>query len=177
MNFRKIMEADLKARTGADFAAVKKHGPPITHCVEGATPYFENVEGILLFNEGTAKELWVKFDNHHYSPTPEEIEYLSTHYADGTAIFDTSKPNIANKPTGEWKMSITDMVRDNAKVCFEYFRDDQLWYKTEVGGFLFPVPVADIGTATFLKADKAMLFMRYIRKYQEAIAQEGNSND
>jgi hypothetical protein len=74
-------------------------------------------------------------------------------------------------------MSITDMVRDNAKVGFEYFRDNKLWYKTEVGGFIFPVPVADIGNATFLKEDKAMLFMRYIRKYQDAIAQEGNSND
>jgi hypothetical protein len=30
-----------------------------------------------LFNEGTAKELWVRFDNHHYGPTLEEIEYLS----------------------------------------------------------------------------------------------------
>lgn len=86
MNFRKIMEADLKRRTGADFAAVKKYGGPITHCVEGATPYFENVEGILLFNQDTAKELWVKFDNHHYGPTEEEIEYLGSHYADGTAI-------------------------------------------------------------------------------------------
>jgi len=69
-------------------------------------------------------------------------------------------------------MSITDMVRDNAKVSFEYFRDDKLWYKTEVGGFLFPVPVGEIGSATFKKEDKAMLFMRYIRKYQDAIAKD-----
>lgn len=49
-------------------------------------------------------------------------------------------------------------------VTFEYFRDSQLFYKTE-SGLVFPVPVEDIGNATFLKEDKAMLFMRYIRKF------------
>lgn len=60
-------------------------------------------------------------------------------------------------------MSIKDMVKDNKKVIFEFYRDGQLWYKTE-DGFMFPVPIEDIGNATFLREDKAMLFMRYIRK-------------
>lgn len=31
--------------------------------------------------------------------------------------------------------------------------------------FIFPVPISDIGNATFLAQDKAILFMRYIRKH------------
>lgn len=37
---------------------------------------------------------------------------------------------------------------------------------------MFPVPIEDIGDATFLAEDKAILFMRYIRKYIEEIKKE-----
>jgi hypothetical protein len=66
-------------------------------------------------------------------------------------------------------MSIKDMVRDGKKVRFIFFRGRDLWYRTECG-FEFPVPIADVGDAVFLAEDKAMLFMRYIRKHAEAIA-------
>ena len=33
-----------------------------------------------------------------------------------------------------------------------------------LSGFRFPVPISDAGTATFLAEDRAMLFMRYIRR-------------
>lgn len=49
-------------------------------------------------------------------------------------------------------------------VEFQYYRDSSLWYKTE-SDLLFPVPIEDIGNATFSRTDKAILFMRYIRKY------------
>lgn len=61
-------------------------------------------------------------------------------------------------------MNIKEMVSDNKKVTFEYYRDNELWYKTE-NDFLFPVPISDTGNAVFMKEDKALLFMRYIRKY------------
>lgn len=48
-------------------------------------------------------------------------------------------------------------------VKFEFYRDGALYYKTEAG-LLFPVPISDTGNATFLAEDKALLFMRYIRK-------------
>ncbi len=60
--------------------------------------------------------------------------------------------------------SIKDMVKDGKKVVFIRFKEGELWYRTECG-FEFPVPVEDTGTATFLPEDKAMLFMRYIRKH------------
>lgn len=61
-------------------------------------------------------------------------------------------------------MSIKEMVKDGKQVSFQFYRHGELWYKTECG-FEFPVPVDDIGDATFLAQDKAMLFMRYIRKH------------
>ena len=66
--------------------------------------------------------------------------------------------------------TIKDMVKDK-KVTFEYYRDNALWYSTETG-FLFPVPVSDAGTATFKREDKAIFFMRWIRKHMEALAEE-----
>lgn len=63
---------------------------------------------------------------------------------------------------------IKEMVSDNKQVHFVKYFDGDLWYSTE-DGFQFPVPVKDIGTATFLAQDKAILFMRYIRKYIELL--------
>lgn len=62
--------------------------------------------------------------------------------------------------------TLKEMVRNNQKVTFRFYRDGQLWYATECG-FEFPVPISDAGTATFLAEDRAILFMRYIRKYME----------
>lgn len=58
--------------------------------------------------------------------------------------------------------SIKDMVNNGKKVYFIYYRSNELWYKTECG-FTFPVPISDIGDATFLPEDKAILFLRYIK--------------
>lgn len=60
-------------------------------------------------------------------------------------------------------MNIKDMVKDK-QVRFSFYRDKQLFYKTE-DGFEFPVPIDDVGNATFLAEDKAILFMRWIRKH------------
>ncbi len=64
--------------------------------------------------------------------------------------------------------NIKDMVTGDKKVTFEHYKDGELWYRTETG-FLFPVPIAETGSAMFLKEDKAILFMRYIRKHIENI--------
>ena len=67
--------------------------------------------------------------------------------------------------------TVKEMVVNNQKVRFSFYRDGELWYETECG-FRFPVPVAESGTATFLAEDRAILFMRYIRK-QLASIEEG----
>lgn len=65
-------------------------------------------------------------------------------------------------------LSVKDMVKDGKRVKFQFYRKGELWYKTE-DGFMFPVPTDDTGDGTFLDEDKAMLFMRYIRKQCEAV--------
>ena len=68
-------------------------------------------------------------------------------------------------------------VANGNQVQFTMYRKDTLYYKVvsedkEVDGFEFPVPISDIGDATFFGNDKAMLFMRYIRKHLETVAAE-----
>lgn len=69
-------------------------------------------------------------------------------------------------------MKLIELVKDQ-QVHFQYYRDNELWYKTD-NGFLFPVPISkkEIGTATFSRDDKAILFMRYIRKYKDEMDRE-----
>ena len=62
-------------------------------------------------------------------------------------------------------LSIKEIVKDN-HVFFSHYRAGYLYYFIDVNGetFMFPVPIEDIGDATFNNKDRAMLFMRYIRK-------------
>ncbi len=64
-------------------------------------------------------------------------------------------------------MSIKDMVKDK-RAFFVCYRNKELWYRTE-DGFEFPVPIDDTGEGQFLAEDKAIIFMRYIRKHLENI--------
>jgi hypothetical protein len=45
------------------------------------------------------------------------------------------------------------------------------------GHGLVPIPIADTGTATFLPEDKAMMFMRYIRKHLDVINKSKEQNE
>lgn len=65
--------------------------------------------------------------------------------------------------------SIKDMVKDNKKVTFVFYREGELWYKTECG-FQFSVPISDVGTAAMLNEDKAIFYMRWIRKHIAMLA-------
>jgi hypothetical protein len=60
-------------------------------------------------------------------------------------------------------MDIKAMVAEGRRVRFLYYRLGELWYVTETG-FEFPVPITDCGDGKFLAEDKAILFMRYIRR-------------
>jgi len=64
-------------------------------------------------------------------------------------------------------MNITNLVK-NKTVRFLHYRDGNFIYATE-DGFQFPVPLADIGTATLLAEDKALFFMRWIRRHIEVM--------
>ena len=60
--------------------------------------------------------------------------------------------------------TIKELVKNNTVRFTRYF-DGDLWYEVVEEGFHFPVPVSEAGTSTFLAEDKAILFMRYIRKH------------
>jgi len=61
-------------------------------------------------------------------------------------------------------MNIKEMVKDNKKVRFKYFRENTFYYETECG-FEFPIGIDEVNGATFQSEDRAMLFMRWIRKH------------
>lgn len=63
-------------------------------------------------------------------------------------------------------MNIKDMVSGDKKVKFLRYREGEFVYVTECG-FEFIVPLSDLGKATLLAEDKALLFLRYIRKQIE----------
>ena len=62
-------------------------------------------------------------------------------------------------------MQLKDIVKNNV-VNFSHYRASYLYYNVTVEDvkYSFPVPIEDIGDATFLNQDKAIIFMRYIRK-------------
>jgi len=71
-------------------------------------------------------------------------------------------------------MTVKDFVGSNNKVTFDSYRQGHFYYNVprlavdEDDVFLdvyqFTVPIEDIGTATLLAEDKAITFMRWIRK-------------
>lgn len=68
---------------------------------------------------------------------------------------------------------VSELIKRGQTVHFTHAHRGQLWYATSEG-IAFPVPVADIGDATFEATDKALLFLRYLRPHWEATqGQEG----
>jgi len=65
-------------------------------------------------------------------------------------------------------IDIKQAVSDTRQVIFSHYKDGDLYYTTEFGD-TFPVPVSDVGNATFNATDKALLFMRYMRQYNDTL--------
>lgn len=63
-------------------------------------------------------------------------------------------------------IDIKRAVTQGRKVTLQFFQNRDLWYMTEFGE-LFPVPTAEAGSAKFPAVDKASLYMRYMRKWNE----------
>ena len=69
---------------------------------------------------------------------------------------------------------IKEMVKDGKKVRFTRYRQGHLYYQTE-DGFEFSVPLSEAGDATFSAEDRAILFMRYIRKAMDLVKDQDSS--
>lgn len=72
-------------------------------------------------------------------------------------------------------VKLIDLVRDNKKVKFSYYRDKEFWYEHE-DGLLFPIALSEVDNpaarATLLATEKAIFFMRWIKKYIEVAKKE-----
>ena len=65
-------------------------------------------------------------------------------------------------------IDIKRAVSENRKVHFKFYQSSELWYQTEFDE-VFTVPISDTGTGIFQNEDKAILFMRYMRKWNESL--------
>jgi len=65
-------------------------------------------------------------------------------------------------------LKIKDIIKDNT-VHFNSYRAGFFYYTIEVDGvvYQFPVDKEDIGQATLLAKDKAIVYMRWIRKARD----------
>lgn len=72
--------------------------------------------------------------------------------------------------------NIKEMVSDNKKAKFLFFKLNELWYETETG-FKFPVPINDVQDGIFNAEEKAILLMRYIRKHVAYLEQAQHSEN
>ena len=61
--------------------------------------------------------------------------------------------------------SIKEIIKDNV-VKFSHLRAQVAYYNVKVldKTYVFPVPLEDIGVSTLLAQDKAITFMRWIRR-------------
>jgi hypothetical protein len=64
--------------------------------------------------------------------------------------------------------TLKEMVNQGKKVKFVRYQNNELWYSTECG-FEFPISQEDTVGATFVAEDKALLFMRWIKKHVDTI--------
>lgn len=69
-------------------------------------------------------------------------------------------------------MNTSDFVKGDNKVYFQLFRQGILYYSVKKNHstewYTFPVPVTDVGHASMLATDKAITYMRWIRKAIES---------
>ena len=77
-----------------------------------------------------------------------------------------------NEKIKDGSVSIMDLVRDNKKAIFQYYRDGRFTYRTD-DGLDFEIPVEDTKDAQFDGEMKAVTLMRWIRKHVELLKSQG----
>lgn len=61
-------------------------------------------------------------------------------------------------------MDLKDFVGEGKMVTFVRLYDGEAYYKCD-NGFEFPIPAEDLKGAEFKASDKAIFFMRWVRKH------------
>ena len=69
------------------------------------------------------------------------------------------------------KIDIKRAVSEKRRVTFNFYRAGYLYYTTEFDE-IFSVPISDTGDASFNANEKAIMLMRYMRKWNEGLEDE-----
>ena len=67
-------------------------------------------------------------------------------------------------------MKLMDVIRDKQKEAeMLHIRDGAAYYRVEVDGnpYMFPIPLTEMASGTFMLKDKVRIFQRWIRKALE----------
>lgn len=67
-------------------------------------------------------------------------------------------------------IDIKRAISENRRVIFDFYRAGLLYYTTEFDE-VFSVPIDDVGDATFNYNEKAIMLMRYMRKWNESLTE------
>lgn len=62
-----------------------------------------------------------------------------------------------------------DIVKEGA--TFSHYREGHLYYVTD-SGFVFAVPVAEVGNGTCCTKEKTMTFLKWVKPQHDAITEE-----
>lgn len=140
-------------------------------CHKNEKHYILRTDGLIIYSD---VPFWT---DHRDDPNVRyEIWAQEKYEGDDTPVFTFKALDkimkervLPNKYVDPKTVKIVDHVNNGQKVHFQYFRDDEFWYKTDAG-LMFPVSLkeAQAGKATFLAEDKALYFMRWIKKYVQA---------
>lgn len=69
--------------------------------------------------------------------------------------------------------TLLSLVDTGQRVHFVHYTCGELWYKVDGDyGFTFPVPIEDTYFGVFLRDDKAIHFLKYIRQHRNMLELE-----
>lgn len=70
-------------------------------------------------------------------------------------------------------MKLTQLMARERRVRYLHARDGNLWYQVVGTTFVFPIPFAQVGTATYPAEDNVGLYLTFIRPHYTALQAEG----
>lgn len=122
---------------------------------------------MIIVDEDTTLEPKVKFQG----PAIDALDRGEPLGIDLAAIINPIIEKKLVDPAVTVGSKMADYVR--GKVKFQFYREGHLYYKTE-NGLEFPVKISDTDGATFMAEDKAIYFMRWIRKHLQTLREGEN---
>jgi hypothetical protein len=115
------------------------------------------------------------------SYTPNGVELIHAVFVFLTPNGKHGKVFPMSKTVDPASLKIIDLVKGDKKVRFAYYREREFWYQHD-DGLLFPVALSEVDNdsvaskVTLPAEEKAIFFMRWMRKYIELAKKEAELN-